>query len=123
MRPYSLWQNGCGDNAIRRLAAEVGRIDRLVRVEAADKGMENGELPEFCRWLLDRAEKLKIADSVPRAILQGRDLISIGMKPGPDFGVLLAKAYEAQLDGLFSDHDGAMRYLARERQQDESGGH
>ncbi len=123
MRPYSLWQNGCGDNAIRRLAAEVGRIDRLVRVEAADKGMENGELPEFCRWLLDRAEKLRVADSVPRAILQGRDLISIGMKPGPDFGVLLAKAYEAQLDGLFSDHDGAMRYLARERQQDESGGH
>jgi hypothetical protein len=45
------------------------------------------------------------------------------MKPVPDFGVLLAKAYEAQLDGLFSDHDGAMRYLARERQQDESGGH
>jgi hypothetical protein len=72
---------------------------------------------------LDRAEKLRVADSVPRAILQGRDLISIGMKPGPDFGVLLAKAYEAQLDGLFSDHDGAMRYLARERQQDESGGH
>lgn len=112
MRPYSLWQNGCGDNAVRRLAAEVGRIDRLVRVEAADKGMENGELPEFCRWLLARASDLEIADSKPKPILQGRDLIAEGMKPGREFGIILEKAYEAQLDGVFSDRAGALSYLA-----------
>lgn len=112
MRPYSLWQNGCGDNAVRRLAAEVGRIDRLVRVEAADKGMENGELPKFCRWLLARASDLEIADSKPKPILQGRDLIAEGMKPGREFGIILEKAYEAQLDGVFSDRAGALSYLA-----------
>ena len=112
MRPYSLWQNGCGDNAVRRLAAEVGRIDRLVRVEAADKGMENGEQPEFCRWLLARASDLEIADSKPKPILQGRDLIAEGMKPGREFGIILEKAYEAQLDGVFSDRAGALSYLA-----------
>ena len=113
MRPYSLWQNGCGDNAVRRLAAEVGRIDRLVRVEAADKGMENGELPKFCRWLLARASDLEIADSKPKPILQGRDLIAEGMKPGREFGIILEKAYEAQLDGVFSDRAGALSYLAK----------
>ena len=112
MRPYSLWQNGCGDGAVRRLAAEVGRIDRLVRVEAADKGMENGELPKFCRWLLARASDLEIADSKPKPILQGRDLIAEGMKPGREFGIILEKAYEAQLDGVFSDRAGALSYLA-----------
>ena len=112
MRPYSLWQNGCGDNAVRRLAAEAGRIDRLVRVEAADKGPEDGKMPEFCRWLLERAENLRILDSVPKPIIQGRDLIAIGMEPGPEFGRILKVSYEAQLDGAFSDREGAMKYLA-----------
>ena len=112
MRPYSLWQNGCGDNAVRRLAAEAGRIDRLVRVEAADKGPEDGKLPEFCRWLLERAESLRILDSAPKPLIQGRDLIARGMKPGPEVGKIVKEAYEAQLDGVFSDREGAVAYLA-----------
>jgi tRNA nucleotidyltransferase (CCA-adding enzyme) len=112
MRPYSLWQNGCGDNAIRRLAAEAGRIDRLVRVEAADKGPEDGKMPEFCRWLLERAENLRILDSAPKPIIQGRDLIAVGMEPGPEFGRILKRAYEAQLDGVFCDREEAEKYLA-----------
>ena len=112
MRPYSLWQNGCGDNAVRRLAAEAGRIDRLVRVEAADKGPENGMMPEFCRWLLERAENLRILDSAPKPVIQGRDLIAMGMEPGPEFGSILKRAYEAQLDGIFFDREGGMKYLA-----------
>jgi tRNA nucleotidyltransferase (CCA-adding enzyme) len=111
MRPYALWRNGCGDAAIRRLAAEVGRIDRLVRVEAADNGVRDGELPEFCRWLLERADRLRIPDSAPEPILKGRHLIAEGMKPGPEFGKILEKAYDAQLEGDFSDLEGALSFL------------
>lgn len=111
MRPFALWKGGCGDGAIRRLAAEVGRIDRLVRVEAADKGVKEGELPEFCRWLLERAERLSIVDSAPEPILKGRHLIAKGMKPGPEFGKILGSAYEAQLDGKFFDLEGALAFL------------
>lgn len=111
MRPYALWRNGCGDAAIRRLAAEVGRIDRLVRVEAADNGVRDGELPEFCRWLLERADRLRILDSAPEPILKGRHLIAEGMKPGPEFGKILEKAYDAQLEGDFSDLEGALSFL------------
>jgi tRNA nucleotidyltransferase (CCA-adding enzyme) len=114
MRPFALWRQGCGDGAIRRLAAEVGRIDRLVRVEAADEGVGEGELPEFCRWLLERAEKLRILDSAPKPILQGRDLIAIGMKPGRKFGTILKRAYEAQLDGRFLDLEGALKFIANQ---------
>ena len=111
MRPYALWRNGCGDAAIRRLAAEVGRIDRLVRVEVADNGVRDGELPEFCRWLLERADRLRILDSAPEPILKGRHLIAEGMKPGPEFGKILEKAYDAQLEGDFSDLEGALSFL------------
>lgn len=113
MRPFALWRGNCGDSAIRRLAAEVGRIDRLIRLEAADKGIGRGEeLPEFCRWLKERSQRLRIADSAPVPLLMGRDLIARGMKPGPEFGKILKESYEAQLDGAFSDHAGALGYLA-----------
>jgi len=57
------------------------------------------------------AEKLRVRKSRPKPILQGRDLIALGMEPGPDMGRLLHQAYDAQLDGLFSDHDSAMQWL------------
>ena len=69
-------------------------------------------MPEFCRWLLERAENLRILDSAPKPLLQGRDLIAKGMKPGQEFGIILKKAYEAQLDGVFCDREGAEKYLA-----------
>jgi tRNA nucleotidyltransferase (CCA-adding enzyme) len=115
MRPFALWRNGCSDGAIRRLAAEIVRIDRLVRVAAADEGSGSGELPESCRWLLERARRLEIADSAPAPLVMGRDLIARGMKPGPEFGKILKEVYEAQLDGAFSDRAGAYEYLAKNK--------
>jgi hypothetical protein len=33
------------------------------------------------------------------------------MKPGVEFGAILKRCFEAQLDGVFSDHAGGMEYL------------
>jgi tRNA nucleotidyltransferase (CCA-adding enzyme) len=107
MRPFALWQAKASDNAIRRLAAEVKRIDRLVKVATADAGATD-QMPESCRWLLESAERLKIADSAPKPILMGRNLIELGLKPGVKFGEILRMAYEAQLDGKFSNLDEAV---------------
>lgn len=112
MRPFALWRDASSDNAIRRLASEVRRIDRLVRVAAADSGAV-GEMPQSCKWLLAAAERLEIADSAPKPILMGRDLISLGLKPGESFGEILKSAYEAQLDGKFHDLDGAIAFIRR----------
>ena len=57
------------------------------------------------------AEKLRVRESRPKPILQGRDLIARGMAPGPEMGRLLQRAYESQLDGVFTDHDSAMQWL------------
>lgn len=113
MRPFAYWKNRSGDSAIRRLAAQVVRIDRLLRVASADDG---GRAPfpretEAIRWLAAEAERLRVKDAAPKPLLQGRDLISLGMKPGVRFGEILKAAYEAQLDGRFADHDGAVQWL------------
>lgn len=119
MQPFALWKSKAGDAAIRRLALKVGRIDRLVRVARAD---DEGRLPELVvtstagedlAWLEAQAERLRLAAEVPKPILLGRHLIQLGHKPGPQFKVWLDACFEAQLDGVFSDLDGAIAYFKR----------
>jgi tRNA nucleotidyltransferase (CCA-adding enzyme) len=114
MRPLSLYREGAGDSAIRRLAARVKRIDRLVRVAHSDtygrpplkpEGFPEGE------WLLKKTAELTILDNAPKPILQGRHLIDLGIKPSKNFGKILDQAYEAQLDGTFTDEPTGRDYL------------
>ncbi len=117
MRPLALHRDRAGDSAVRRLAARVKRLDRLVRVAFADKAgrppIEVDEFPEG-EWLLDKAKQLEIQDNAPKPILLGRHLIELGVKPGPHFGKILDRAYEAQLEGEFTDEASGIRYLRRE---------
>jgi tRNA nucleotidyltransferase (CCA-adding enzyme) len=121
MRPLALYRDGAGDSAIRRLAARVKRIDRLVRVAHADKNgrppIQPDGFPEG-KWLLDKTTELAVQDNAPKPILLGRHLIELGIKPGPHFGQLLDRAYEAQLDGAFSDEASGRDYLKRQLDRD-----
>ena len=113
MRPFAMWRDKSSDGAIRRLAAKVVRIDRLLRVAAADDAGRPPfpSEPEPLQWLAEQAERLRVADSAPKPIVQGRDLIALGMKPGVEFGRILKAAYEAQLDGRFTDLEGGVKYV------------
>ena len=115
MRPFAMWRDRSSDGAIRRLAAKVVRIDRLIRVAAADDAGRPPfpSEPEPLRWLAEQAERLRVADSAPKPIVQGRDLIVLGMKPGVEFGRILKSAYEAQLDGKFNDIKGGIEYVEK----------
>ena len=108
MRPYAMWRDKSSDGAIRRLATKVSSIGSLVKVAAAD-----GTPQEACTWLLEQARRLEVAAAAPRPIVTGKDLIALGLKPGVEFGKILKAAYEAQLDGQFSDKPTALAYLQR----------
>ena len=113
MVPYAMWKGKTRDSAIRRLSLKVGSIERLIRVCAADE-MGRPPLPadnDHLKWLSEEARRLQVLDSIPRPIIQGRDLVSLGMKPGVEFGVILKKCFEAQLDGAFSGHESGFEYL------------
>lgn len=114
MMPLALWRDKAGAAAIRRLARRVGRIDRLVRVDDADRRgrppLDPGASPQGA-WLLERAEALRVTEGAPKPFVLGRHLIARGYKPGPLFTVVLAEAYEAQLDGAFEDESGGLEWL------------
>ena len=117
MQPFSLWRAQAGDAAIRRLALRVGRIDRLIRVSRADDegrgpgARQDSKAGEELRWLAETAARLRLEASRPKPLLMGRDLIALGYAPSPQFAVWLKACFEAQLDGAFSDHAGALAYF------------
>jgi tRNA nucleotidyltransferase (CCA-adding enzyme) len=113
LAPRTFYNDQASDGAIRRLARQVKRIDRLVRVAKADiegRPPRQDDFPEG-PWLLERAEEMKVKDSEPKPIVLGRHLVARGLEPGPDFGPVLEECFEAQLDGAFHDEASGLSYL------------
>lgn len=113
LTPRIFYQDQAGDGAIRRLARKVKRIDRLVRVASADiagRPPRKDDFPEG-PWLLKRANDLKVVNEEPKPLVLGRHLIERGLQPGPGFGPILKKCFEAQLDGKFESERGGFAFL------------
>jgi tRNA nucleotidyltransferase (CCA-adding enzyme) len=113
LRPRALFDVQASDSAIRRLARQVTRIDRLVRVARADHaGRPPKSFDGFPAgdWLLTRATALAVDRQVPLPLVMGRHLLELGVHPGPDMGRLLDDCFEAQLDGEFFTVEEGLAY-------------
>ena len=116
MRPLALYRDNASEAAIRRLAKRVKRLDRLVRVAYADQcGRPPIVVDDFPagKWLLKKADALAVKDRAPKPLMLGRHLIDLGLEPGLQFSEYLDKAYEAQLDGVFTEREGGIQFLRR----------
>ncbi len=114
LRPRALYDANASDSAVRRLAKQVHRIDRLVRVARADHaGRPPKQFDGFPagEWLLNRAQQLAVDHGAPLPIVMGRHLLELGVQPGPDMGRLLDDCYEAQLDGGFGTLEDGLAYI------------
>ncbi len=58
-------------------------------------------------WLR-AAREAQVENQKPKPILLGRHLLENGLTPGPEMGIILKEAYEAQLDGLFGNLEEAI---------------
>ena len=62
-------------------------------------------------WMLERAKNLKV-DSQPLVnLLQGRDLIALGLEPSVEFKEMLDAIYNLQLEGFISEKEEALEYI------------
>ncbi len=115
LKPSIFFKNGAKNGAIRRLSTKVN-INELVIVAKADfLGRATKEAKEGIykagEWLLQKAKELKVNNNPPTPILQGKDLISIGLRPSKEFGDILKKVYELQLDGVIKTREEALKIV------------
>lgn len=96
------------DGAFRRLAQKVD-LELLARLAKSDCLGRTG--PFDCTamdWFLDRARALGVEHAPPAPIVLGRHLLELGVRPGPEVGVILKKLYERQLDGEIKTLDDGL---------------
>lgn len=91
-----------------RLLASKMRIRTLLILEG---GEEESQMMNRFEQLRQTALKLGLLDSMFEPLLHGRDLILRGVTPSPLFSVVLNRAFEAQLHGLISNREEALRWL------------
>ena len=74
------------------------------------------------RGLVERIEReagpLLETGVAPEPLVSGDDLIAAGYKPGPHFGRLLEKAYDAQLEGAVTTRQQALDWLKEQSAAD-----
>ncbi|MBA7496302.1 Multifunctional CCA protein [subsurface metagenome] len=107
-RATELWQNRdmVTKKAFNRLAADInGEIELLVYLDVADRaGRKEKLIKELGRqgkWLLKKFEELNISKETIKPLIMGRDLIKMGLSPGPSMGEILKNLYRLQLDNEF----------------------
>jgi putative nucleotidyltransferase with HDIG domain len=83
------------------LELELHRVDCLG---------SHGDLQTY-DLLVDKQREFENEPIIPPPLLTGRDLIVLGLKPGPRFGEILEAVQTAQLDGEIKDRAGALRLL------------
>jgi poly(A) polymerase len=102
-------------SALKRILCHPGSREllELHRAEAMAEGRPSRPV-EFCESKLATWGE---ADLNPPALVTGNDIAALGMRPGPQFKLLLDKVRDAQLDGLVATRKNALEFLAREMQK------
>ncbi len=115
-RASELWQrrDEASKKAFNRLASDVnGEIELMVYLDAADRAGRNAApvkgLDLEARWLLKKFNELNVSRETIAPLVMGRDLMELGVQPGPEMGRLLKRLYQLQLDNEFDTKEEGMK--------------
>jgi poly(A) polymerase len=76
------------------------------------KDLEDRLIELWRKALLTRDEIIRPLEIIP-PLVSGKDLIELGMKPGPVFKTVLSEIKEEQLEGKISDREQALGWVKR----------
>jgi len=98
-------------STLKRFLAEDG-IDELLELARLDALASNQDLTyvEFCQR---KREEFGATVLRPAPLVGGRDLIELGLRPGPRFKEILNSVVDAQLEGSLTTRDDALAWVRR----------
>lgn len=92
-------------NPAQPLAAQLPTRDEIAEI------LKSRDIRFRADVWFDLADRMEIVEEGPKPLVQGRDLIALGVKPGPAMGDVLRQAFEAQLDGEFATLEDGVRWI------------
>lgn len=98
-------------STLRRMMARPTFEDEL-ELHRVDCGSSHGMLDNYF-FLQQKKEEFAQIPLIPEPLLTGKDLIALGMKPGPEFGKILQRVKDAQLENLISTPEEALALVQR----------
>ncbi len=117
LAPLQFYKQGAKAPAIRRLAKRVNIAELIILAEADFLGRTTSEsrkgLFKAGIWLKEQADRLNVTHRPQAPLLQGRDLMKLGMRPSKKFSPILEDAYEAQMDDVFGNYEEALLWLKK----------
>jgi tRNA nucleotidyltransferase/poly(A) polymerase len=101
MRPARLRRFMARDNF--DLELELHRVDCL---------SSHGDLENF-EFLLQKEKEFENEPLIPAPLVNGHDLIALGLSPGPRFGEILERVQTAQLEGEIHSREEALALVRK----------
>lgn len=100
----------------------VSKLKRFMASETFEDEMElhrvdcassNGMLDNY-EFLKEKQEEFAKEPIIPPRLITGRDLIELGLQPGPKFKEILTTAQDLQLEGSLTSREEALDWLKRQ---------
>ena len=94
---------------LKRFLRQDG-IDELLELTRIDGLSSNGDLSHY-ELCLAALEEMRREKSRPEPLIDGHDLIALGLEPGPMFARILEAVEDSQLEGEIVSREHRMRSI------------
>jgi len=101
LAPFQLYKANSSLKAVKRLSLKCNIEDLCIVCLADCKGRtipNKDKCDKAVTWLLENAKKMNISKEPLKPLVQGRDLIKLGMKPSKEFKNILDFALNLQIE-------------------------
>ncbi len=100
-----------------KIPAAIRRLSLRTNIQLLHTLLTATAAPPLPQWLKTQAQQYQVWQQPPTPLIQGKHLLSQGMKPGIQLGKSLELAFQAQLDGRFSTLQAGLHWLQQQPQQ------
>lgn len=90
----------------------IDNFDLHLKLHKADCLASHGDL-SLLQFTMEKIEELKSEPIKPSPIINGDDLISLGLKPGPKFKKILSEAFDEQLEGNILNWEEGISFVKK----------
>ena len=101
LAPFQLYKANSSLKAVKRLSLKCNIEDLCIVCLADCKGRtiaDKDKCDKAVSWVLEKARQLNISEEGLKPLVQGRDLIALGLKPSKQFKTILEYALNLQID-------------------------